>query len=96
MVPWTKPENLPYHPDLPPPRAGRVDPQGFLGLFLDNSVRLLPADLAEKDLRAMITPQGHEPRPTFLDTVDADAPAEKDIWDDLPPEAQLLPPVPGQ
>jgi hypothetical protein len=90
-VPWTKPGDLEYHPDLRLPRLGNVDPGGFMGLFVNGDVHLLPTNLPENDLRAIITPNGHEARPAFLDTSYVDAAPEQQNVDGAPSRAASFP-----
>jgi hypothetical protein len=59
-VPWTKPEDLVYDPARPLPRLGLVD-AGFNGVFCDARVRWLKLPMPEKELRALVTRNGHEP-----------------------------------
>jgi hypothetical protein len=62
-VEWTKPDDLPFYgypqpttPELPKvPKLGGVYAGGFHGLMADARVVFFPADLAESDLRALIT-----------------------------------------
>ncbi len=59
-VPWTKPEDLPFDLNKPlPPLGGRFR-KGFNAAFADGSVRFIPKDTPEKDLKAMITCNGGE------------------------------------
>ena len=59
-VPWTKPEDLPYHPDRPLPKLGGLFPGTFRAAFADGSVRTVPQDTDEATLRAAITRNGGE------------------------------------
>lgn len=64
-VPWTKPDELAYHPEGVLPKIGSKHPGGFNALFADGSVRLLnredyPAPL----LRGIITRNGGEVVPS--------------------------------
>jgi hypothetical protein len=54
-VPWTKPEDLAVDPKQP--HAGLKDarPQGFLAVFIDGHVQVIPKDLAADLLNAMFT-----------------------------------------
>src|SRR5256885_17244401 len=58
-VPWTKPEDIPYHPlgSLPSlhTRGG-----GGIALFADGAVRTIPKDTPEAVRRAIITRNGGE------------------------------------
>ncbi len=59
-VPWMKPEELPYAPELPLPRLGS-QASGFQVLFADGDVRYLRRrSIDDKTLRALITPNGGE------------------------------------
>jgi hypothetical protein len=58
LVPWTKPDLLPYLPDRPIPRLGEKE-DGFHAAFADGSVRFLK-EPDEKTLRALITRNGGE------------------------------------
>lgn len=72
LVPWTKPQDLVYQPDKPLPKIGR--PIGkrmrngdfeakntpVLMLRADGSVRSLPPEISDEQLRAMITWDGGE------------------------------------
>jgi prepilin-type processing-associated H-X9-DG protein len=59
-VPWTKPDDLPYDPDKPLPKLGGLFKGGFNAAFCDGSVRFISETIAEKTLRALITPNGGE------------------------------------
>jgi len=59
-VPWTKPEDLPFETDNPLAALGDVPADGFLAVFMDGSVGLVPRTLGPETLRAMITHQGGE------------------------------------
>lgn len=59
-VPWTKPEDLPYDRNQPLPKLGGEFPDSFPAAFCDGSVRFLPRNLPEQQLRAMITRNGGE------------------------------------
>jgi hypothetical protein len=59
-VPWTKPEDLPFDLSKPlPPLGGRFR-KGFHAAFADGSVRFIPKDTPERDLKEMITCNGGE------------------------------------
>jgi RNA polymerase sigma factor (sigma-70 family) len=56
-TPWAQPGELIYDPDRPLPRLASGEyTEGFYALFADGSVRLLPSDLGEKELRRLIAP----------------------------------------
>jgi prepilin-type processing-associated H-X9-DG protein len=63
-VPWTKPEDLPFDPDMPAPAptygAGAFHPGGFNALFADGSVKFLKAAVRPETIRALITRNGGE------------------------------------
>jgi hypothetical protein len=59
-VPWTKPQDLPYDPDKPPPQFGGHFPNVSPALFTDGSVRNIGNKLKEKTVRALITWNGGE------------------------------------
>jgi RNA polymerase sigma factor (sigma-70 family) len=59
-VPWTKPEDVSYHPKKPVPRLGGAFKNIFHAAFADGSVTALPRKIDEKTLRALITPAGGE------------------------------------
>ena len=51
-IPWTKPEDIPYDANQPPPKLGGHF-QGRFGVALaDGSARLLPSAIGDKVLRA--------------------------------------------
>ncbi len=54
-VPWTKPDELEYDRDKPLPKLGGVFREGFHTAMADGSVRFLPYDLEESDIRNLIT-----------------------------------------
>jgi hypothetical protein len=59
-VPWTKPEDLPYHPAKPLPKLGGHTPGGFSAAFCDGSVHVLGQNIKELVLRSLITRNGGE------------------------------------
>jgi hypothetical protein len=59
-VPWTKPDDLPFHPDKPLPKLGHHFGNGFNALLCDASVRFVSAKVSEKTLKAAITRNGGE------------------------------------
>ncbi len=59
-VPWTKPEDLNFGPDLPLPELGGIFPKTFQVATVDTSTRSLPDDISEKTLRAAITRNGKD------------------------------------
>ncbi|MEX2215455.1 MAG: DUF1559 domain-containing protein [Phycisphaeraceae bacterium] len=60
-VPWTKPADIPFGPDIPLPKLGAVDDGLFVVVFLDSHTQFLPTDIDPKTLRAIITMDGNEP-----------------------------------
>jgi hypothetical protein len=59
-VPWTKPEDLAYEPELPLPDLPCIFSDGFRVRFGDASGRWIPKDVSESWLRAAITRNGGE------------------------------------
>jgi prepilin-type processing-associated H-X9-DG protein len=59
-VPWTKPEDIPFDPNVPLPELGGFTPDGFNALFADGSVRYLKKLIAPTTLKALITRDGGE------------------------------------
>jgi prepilin-type processing-associated H-X9-DG protein len=53
-VPWTKPDELPYHPEKPLPKFAEVHDGGFNAVFFDGSVRFIKNSAPEKPLRYAI------------------------------------------
>ncbi len=60
-VPWTKPEDIPYGPEIPLPQLGLVSEPGFHALFADGAVTYLSNSIDEATLRTLITRAGGEP-----------------------------------
>jgi hypothetical protein len=60
-VPWTAPTDLPCDPKSPVPSLATGGSPTFGVLFLDGSVRQLPATVDEATFRALITIDGQEP-----------------------------------
>jgi hypothetical protein len=58
-VPWTRPDELAYAPDRPVPPLNTTS-RGTNAIFADGSLHVLPPDLREADLRALITRNGGE------------------------------------
>ncbi len=74
LVPWTKPQDLPYQADAPLPKLGRVyakreplpwsgphQPTGFFAAMADGSVRYVNAKVSEKVLRRVIVRNDGKP-----------------------------------
>jgi hypothetical protein len=59
-VPWTEPQDLTFNPNGPLPRMGKHFRSGFNVVFMDGSARLMPHNVPETTLRAMITRNGGE------------------------------------
>lgn len=57
---WTKPDDIPFDADGPPPKLGGVFREGANVLFADGSVRFFDADLPPATLKATITIGGGE------------------------------------
>jgi hypothetical protein len=61
-VPWTKPEDVNYHPNQPLPKIGGTVSSGLNVLFADGATRYYDIGrLQESKLRALITRAGTEP-----------------------------------
>ena len=56
---WTKPDDLPIDPKKPLPKLGMYA-EGIHAAFCDGAVGMLPTDIADKTLRALITRNGGE------------------------------------
>jgi hypothetical protein len=54
-VPWTKPDELLYDPAKPVPALGDPQAKSYSVVMANRSVVVVPRDLDEKTLRAMIT-----------------------------------------
>jgi hypothetical protein len=60
-VPWTRPEDLIYRPAGPLPALGGIFPDGFYLLGAGGHVRFVRRNIAEEDLRALMThPEARE------------------------------------
>jgi RNA polymerase sigma factor (sigma-70 family) len=59
-VDWTKPDELEYDPEKKLPKLGGMFDNGFHIALADGSVRMLPHNVEEKLLRALITRNGGE------------------------------------
>jgi hypothetical protein len=59
-VVWTKPDDLRIDPKHPVSGLRRWDARVFVALFMDGSVRTLPAAMDAKSLAALFTPDGGE------------------------------------
>ncbi len=60
-VPWTKPEDIPFDPDLPLPQIGGFTPDGANVVFGDGSVRYIrKAIVSPATMKALITRDGGE------------------------------------
>jgi Protein of unknown function (DUF1559) len=57
-IPWSKPGDLPYEPDLPLPKMGGHFPGGFHALLCDGSIRFIDeARHSPENLRRLIQPR---------------------------------------
>ena len=59
-VPWTRPAELPFSPDLPLPALGGHFPDVFVASLADGSTQSVRQTLADESLRAAITRNGRE------------------------------------
>lgn len=59
-VPWTKPDDLRFHPNAPLPAVGRHYGGGFHAAFADGSVDYIDAQTDVEWLKAMVTRNGGE------------------------------------
>jgi hypothetical protein len=59
-VPWTKPEDLAVDPKQPHAGLKNARPTGFLAVFVDGHVQIIPGDVAADVLNAMFTRDGGE------------------------------------
>jgi RNA polymerase sigma factor (sigma-70 family) len=59
-VPWTKPEDVHYHPRKPLPKLGGYFSKVFLAARADGAVIAIPKAVDQATLRALITPAGGE------------------------------------
>ena len=59
-VPWTKPDELSFNPRKPHDGVRNSRPQGFLAVFCDGHVQLIPGDTAADVLTALFSPSGGE------------------------------------
>jgi hypothetical protein len=82
-VPWPKPAELVYDPGKPLPKLGGQFADGFYACFADASVRFIPRDMDEKQLRALITRNGGE-KVDALPPVDTEALRKAAGFEDLP------------
>lgn len=53
-VTWTQPEDLPFDAENPTAGVGQIRSQGFQALFADGSVRLIPIEITEENLKNLI------------------------------------------
>ncbi len=54
-TPWSKPEDIEYDPNSPLPTLGGNFPSQFAAAFVDGTVRMLPVEGDEAELRAMFS-----------------------------------------
>jgi prepilin-type processing-associated H-X9-DG protein len=59
-IPWTKPEDIPFDPNVAVPELGGYSPGGLNVLFADGSVRSISKNLDPDVFKAMITRAGNE------------------------------------
>jgi hypothetical protein len=59
-VPWTKPQDLPYDPDLPLPKLGVLPGARVNVVLADASIRVLEPEVSEETHRAAITRAGSD------------------------------------
>ena len=59
-VPWTRPEDLPFDPDLPLPDLGNPAEGTFNAAFCDGAVHTIKRSAGEDLIRAAITRAGGE------------------------------------
>jgi hypothetical protein len=57
-VPWTKPQDLSYFPNQPLPKVGGLFGSGWNVAFADGRERVIPENVGEATLRALITRKG--------------------------------------
>src|SRR5262245_17650067 len=74
-VPWTKPEDLPYAPDLPLPELGHAVPGAFHACTADGKVWTISKRGRASVLRALITRAGGEVVPDLGDLAPEKFPA---------------------
>src|SRR5262249_14894911 len=65
-VPWSKPEELAYDPDQPPPRLGGLFEEGFDAGFVDGSVRFIPKAIKPSILHLLIQRNDGQVIPDFF------------------------------
>ncbi|MGL6075516.1 MAG: DUF1559 domain-containing protein [Fimbriiglobus sp.] len=53
-VPWAKPQELPYGPDVPLPKLGAPGRRTFPVCLADGSIRMIRTDIPEANLRRLI------------------------------------------
>ena len=53
-VPWSKPDDLPFHPEDPAAALGAIPDAGTLAVFWDTQVRNLPKDIDRLQLKSLI------------------------------------------
>ena len=54
-VPWTKPQDIDYDPNVPLNGLGNFRPGVFVVSFADSSARSIPSDIDPEVFRAMVT-----------------------------------------
>ena len=53
-IPWSKPEDLPFHREDPTSALGEIADDGILSVFWDSRVEILPKDIDRERLRSFI------------------------------------------
>ncbi len=67
LVPWTKPQDIPYAADQPLPNLATVRQGGFYAGYADGSAHWINDKFPETTIRALITRNGGEKIPNFDD-----------------------------
>ena len=53
-IPWTKPEDVPFDPEKPPPKLGGFTEGGFHVVLADGSARFIPDTMDDQMLRSAL------------------------------------------
>jgi hypothetical protein len=59
-VPWSKPDDIDYGPEIPLPNLFNVRPGGFLAAMCDARVHFVKTGVSERSIRAAVTRNGGE------------------------------------
>jgi len=59
-IPWTSPEDPIFDAAKPLPKFGGIYKKGFYVALVDGSTKLIPADISDETLKALITRNGAE------------------------------------